>query len=402
VSTSREEAERRIGTTVANKWRLDALIGYSSVAATYRAQHRTNGLDAAIKIIHRSHGSYAVLVERFLKEAHLANMIDHPGVERVFDDGVTEDGCSFLVMELLIGETLEMLRVRKGGLLPLTRAQPIFDGMLDALVAVHAAGIVHRNLKPANVFLSRDGRIVLMDFGRARLSEGDPQSTVAIEGMVVGAPAYMSPEQARGRRAEIDERSDIWSAGAIMFTTLAGRRVHEAESQEQRLELAQTQHAPELAKVTRGLPPALCRNIDRALAFDRWRRWDSSADMRRAYWFATGRDASSLPEDRPPRRNSAELTAAEEVPDTIRDAPDTIRDPFQEAELMPPPVALFVETGESAATHAKRFRKRKHVRRTLAFVAGLLIAAGAGWLVALLYEKDEPARPKPAMVRDDG
>jgi len=270
-TTPREDndhANARVGTTVDRKWRLDALVAISSVAATYKATHR-NGVETALKILHRSQSTYAPVVERFLQEAHLANRIDHPGVERVLDDGKTEDGSVFLVMELLAGDTLEDRRSAAGGKLALDDALPAFDGFLDALIAIHTAGVFHRNLKPANVFLATDGRVVLTDFGRARLAERDAKAALSVEGLVLGTPAYMSPEQAQGKRSQIDASSDIWSAGAILFTALTGRRVHEGNSNHERLLHAQTKPAPKIASLLPELAPAVADVIDRALAFEK-------------------------------------------------------------------------------------------------------------------------------------
>ena len=264
MTTTKEESAQRIGTYVNGKWRLDALIGFSSVAATYRAAHR-NGIECALKIIHRSQTDSDKMIERFLQEAHLANRIDHPGVEKIFDDGITEDGCVFLVMELLEGETLELRRMASGGSLRLLEARPIFDDLLDILIAIHAAGVIHRNLKPANIFLAKDRRTILTDFGRARLSDIDPNQQSSLDGLVTGTPAYMPPEQARGRRMEIDERSDIWSAGAILFTLLSGRRVHEAKTTAEKLTLAQSKPgAADHVDCPRHRSPARARHRPRA------------------------------------------------------------------------------------------------------------------------------------------
>ena len=371
-----------MGTTVDRKWRLDALVASSSVAATYKATHR-NGVETALKILHRSQSTYAPVVERFLQEAHLANRIEHPGVERVLDDGKTEDGSVFLVMELLAGDTLEDRRSAAGGKLALDDALPAFDGFLDALIAIHAAGVFHRNLKPANVFLTTDGRVVLTDFGRARLAERDAKAALSVEGLVLGTPAYMSPEQAQGKRSQIDASSDIWSAGAILFTTLTGRRVHEGNSNHERLLHAQTKPAPKIASLLPELAPALADVIDRALAFEKKDRWPSASEMRRAFWLATGRDESTLPAETKPEKGSPATPARSEASQWLESATKKSDD----ADLLPPPVAAFVKTDPSVVHHNASPARRSNRSRTtlLAIVATLLFVGCVAGIIVFTF-----------------
>lgn len=389
--STKEESEQRIGTVVEQKWRLDALIGYSSIAATYKARHR-NGLEVALKIIHRSHCEFASVVDRFLQEAHLANRVDHPGVERVFDDGKTEDGCVFLVMELLEGETLELRRVSSGGHLRLGEARPIIDGLLDAVVAVHAAGVLHRNLKPGNVFLTKDGRVVLTDFGRARLADDPPQSRFSIGGLVVGSPAYMAPEQAKGRRHEVDARSDIWSVGAIMFTLLTGRRIHDGATPQEKLLHAQTQPAPAIRELLPGFNSAIAGVLDRALAFERSDRWPSASEMRRAWWLATGRDETTLPKDKQPGQRPVPKKPS--TPPSGWEAMGWPTEPERPrvVDLEPPPLEAFVEP-------APPKRQRRWLKRTIVVLAALLFVSLVAGFVATNCADDAGRQPAIAPTR---
>src|SRR5262249_25018813 len=154
--------------------------------------------------------------ERFLGEGYPTNSVKHPGIVRVLDDGVTDDGCVFLVMDLLEGETLEALRQRRGSKLSLVEALDIADRLMDVLHAVHSAGIIHRDLKPQNVFVCADGTVKLLDFGVARVFYRSSQSKLSMFGLVLGTPSFMAPEQALGSRDKVDQRSDVWSLGATI------------------------------------------------------------------------------------------------------------------------------------------------------------------------------------------
>jgi serine/threonine-protein kinase len=154
---------------------------------------------------------------------------------------------------------------------------------------VHDAGIVHRDIKPANVFLTRDGRMKLLDFGIACRAGRSPQG--ARHGAVVGTPSYAAPEQASGRVDGVDVRSDIWSVGAIAFTLLSGRLVHSGTAARETMALAAKQHAPRLATVAPDVLPQIAHIVDRALAFDREERWPDAASMHAAILDARVGDA---------------------------------------------------------------------------------------------------------------
>src|SRR5690348_9207634 len=187
-----QQAERRVGVVIANKWRVDGLLGAGSMAAVYAATHR-NGARAALKILHPTLCADPGVCERFLGEGYLTNSVKHPGIVRVLDDGVTDDGCVFLVMDLLEGLTLEGLRQERGGQIDVREMLDIADKLMDVLHAVHEAGIVHRDLKPQNVFICDDSSVKLLDFGVARVLDSAAQSKLSVFGLVLGTPSFMSP-----------------------------------------------------------------------------------------------------------------------------------------------------------------------------------------------------------------
>jgi serine/threonine-protein kinase len=269
----------RVGTVLKQKWRLRRLLGVGGMAAVYAGTHRT-GYSVAVKVLHIELSIFEEVRSRFAREPYVANQIKHPGVVRVLDDDVAEDGAAFIVMELLDGETLDDLWRRRGGRLPLDEALSIVARLLDVLAAAHEIGIVHRDIKPQNIFITSDGALKLLDFGIARVAEGS--STLTQAGGMLGTPAFMSPEQARGRWQVVDARSDLWSVGATLFVLISGHFVHEAETIAELHIAAATTPARSIAEVVPELPAEFVRLIARALSYDQADRWSDAQAMRGA------------------------------------------------------------------------------------------------------------------------
>lgn len=274
-----ERAEGRIGTTIREKYRIDRVLGVGGMATVYLATHR-NGSRGALKILHPELAVHELHRERFVREAYVANSIEHAGAVRVVDDDVAEDNCPFFVMELLEGETLEARR-RRMGRLDVREVLVIAHALCDTLTSAHDHGVVHRDIKPENLFLTRSGTLKVLDFGIARVRhEGGALGTRT--GMMMGTPAFMPPEQALGRRAEIDERTDLWAAGATMFTLLSGRLVREADSPEEMMVRAATQPVRPLQEVLPDIPDPVAAVVDKALSFKRDDRFLNAHAMRDA------------------------------------------------------------------------------------------------------------------------
>lgn len=331
--------ERRIGSLI-GKWRVDSLLGSGSMAAVYAVTHR-NGSRAALKILHGQLCNDDAVVERFLSEGYLANVVKHPGIVRVFDDGMTDEGCPFLAMEMLEGETLEDYREATGPRLSLETTVGITDSIMDVLAAVHAGGVIHRDLKPSNVFLTTDREIKLLDFGVAKLSDKKTASKLSLVGMVLGTPAYMAPEQALGAREAVDARSDIFALGAIVFTMLTGENVHPVEGTQQKLLAAATAKARSLGSVMPELPPGIIAVVDQALQFKKDDRWQTVTQMRNALKEATElARASNL---RPPPPSTARLSSTERGTDGTLvnvNAPTFETEPHLPADETPPPAKI--------------------------------------------------------------
>jgi eukaryotic-like serine/threonine-protein kinase len=302
-SELKEAAERRIGKSLKDKWRLDELIGLGGTAAVYAATHR-NGSRVAIKVLHRHLSGFGNQVRRFLQEAYAANLVGHSGAVAVHDDDI-EGEDAFLVMELLDGVNLKDHAEAKGGRLPVDETLKLADELLDVLKEAHARGIVHRDIKPSNLFLSRSGGLKVLDFGvaRALIPPADAQTTA--EGDVIGTPAFMAPEQARGKNQEVDARADVWSVGATLFTLLSGELVHPASTATEHLYLTMSASARSFSSVCPDLPSSLVDLIDRCLEHDPQRRWPTAAALQQALRVL---DLTSGPKRRSDR-SDAELEA---------------------------------------------------------------------------------------------
>ncbi len=279
------EAEARVGRVLNDKYTLERLLGTGGMGAVYLARHR-NGARVAVKILHSTLARNPAVRERFLREAYAANKVEHHGVVTVLDDdtvrGGEDDGAAYLVMELLEGESLDDRAARS----PPVDEQEIlrvFDAVLDVLDAAHAKGVVHRDLKPDNIFLARDPddptrvKVKVLDFGLARLAEAAGNTQF---GLALGTPSYMAPEQAAGRHDEIDGRTDLFALGATGFRILASRRIHEEENLVMLVAKMATEPAPPIRSVAPNVSPGVAAIIDRALAFERADRYPSAAEMR--------------------------------------------------------------------------------------------------------------------------
>jgi serine/threonine-protein kinase len=277
-----ERARGRLGTVLRGKYRLESVLGVGGMAVVFAATHR-NAKRFAVKVLNPEFSVREDFRRRFLREGYLGNTVHHPGAVTVLDDDVAEDGAAFLVMELLEGCAVERLWEASRGKLPLAAVLGIAHQLLDVLEAAHAKQIVHRDVKPANLFVLPDGTLKVLDFGIARVRDAALSGHHATEtGALFGTPAYMAPEQAAGNLSAIDARTDLWAVGATIFTLLTGSAVHEGEIAQQIVFKAGTEKARSLAVMSPELDRHVVELVDRALAFERDQRWPSAATMRDA------------------------------------------------------------------------------------------------------------------------
>ena len=274
--------DRRLGTVLRGKYRLDRVLGAGGMAIVYKATHR-NLAEFAVKMLRPELSANEEIRARFLREGYAANGVKHPGAVLVVDDDVTEDGAAFLVMELLDGVGCDRLWEHAGKKVAPVVASAIALQLLDVLAAAHAKGIVHRDVKPANLFLTKSGAVKVLDFGIARARDAIAEGAhVTGSGISLGTPAFMAPEHARGRAEEIDGRTDLWAVGATFFALVSGELVHGAGSPNEIVFAAGTRGARAVGAVAPGVPGGVGAVVDRALAFRKEERWETAEAMRDA------------------------------------------------------------------------------------------------------------------------
>jgi serine/threonine-protein kinase len=347
-----DRARQRVGVTLKEKWRLDDLIGVGGMAAVYSATHR-NGMRVAVKMLHTELSVDPEVRQRFLREGYLANKVGHSGAVAVLDDEVAEDGAVFLVMELLEGETLAHRFERKARTLLIEEVLLIADRVLDILAVAHEKHIVHRDIKPDNIFLTRGGEVKVLDFGIARLREmsphiAPPKTSSTRSGSTMGTPAYMAPEQARARWDEVDGRTDLWSVGATMFKLLTGRVVHVADTINEQLLSAMTKPAPPLGTLVPTVPIPVLEVVDKALLYTKEERWADARAMQRAirdaYQAVTGVAPTSvrLAFDEAESVAHADTVVLSKMPTSLTAAHDSSDFPKKRAHRQWPKVAWIL------------------------------------------------------------
>src|SRR5271166_392752 len=263
-------------------YEIVSLLGAGGMGEVYRARDSRLKRDVAVKVLPQALSLDADRLRRFEQEALATAALNHPNILAVFDIG-THQGAPYVVSELLEGETLRE-RLRSGAIAvrkTLDYALQIAHG----LGAAHAKGIIHRDLKPENIFLTKDGRVKILDFGLAKLTQTEPGAHTSLPtmthateaGVVMGTAGYMSPEQVRG--AAVDARSDIFSFGAILYEMLSGKRAFHGETAADTMSAILREETPELSETARNVPPGLERIVRHCLEKNPAQRFHSAGDM---------------------------------------------------------------------------------------------------------------------------
>jgi serine/threonine-protein kinase len=309
MATAQHASPRTLGAVVSHRWRGVSKLGEGGMGEVFAAEPLDGGPRVAIKVLRQEFVADPQVMARFLEEARTSIRLVHPNIVRVLEGAQAEDGAPFLVMELLDGVPLSAY-TKNGGRVPLHHAVPILQGILAGLAAAHAQGIVHRDLKPDNVLLARDASgafmVKVLDFGIAKVMDVAGGMGVRTRtGMLLGTPAYMSPEQARNAR-DVDQRADLWSAGVLFYEMLTGRAAFPAPTEFARLAALLSQDPEPVQYIDPNLGP-LSGFFERALKKDRAERFGSAVEMARAL-------AAAVPSFGRPSTSPMPLSNLPEVP----------------------------------------------------------------------------------------
>lgn len=272
------------GTLVEDRYLLGDRIGDGAMGSVYRAEHVLLGATVAVKVLHSRFESGSAAEQRFLREGQSAGRIDHPNVVRIFDVGRLPDGAPYIVMELLEGQELSKLLAAER--LTLARVATLASQLLSGLERAHAMRVVHRDIKPDNLFLTRERGAEVLKILDFSIAKDQGAASLTNDGDVLGTPHYLAPEQAMGKG--VDARADLWSTAVVTYEMLTGRPPFEGAS------------FPELAmKIIGATPPAPSASVDgvppevdaffaRALAKDPAERFQNAPSMRAALVHAFG------------------------------------------------------------------------------------------------------------------
>ncbi len=266
------------GATIVERYRVDQVLGVGGMGAVFRGRHLGLERDVAIKVLHPDLTRDPEISKRFDREAHSASRLDHPNCLRVTDVGSTSDGMKFMVMDLLSGGELAD---RLGEPLTAERSVLMVVQILRGLEHAHENGVIHRDVKPENIFITRDheGREILklVDFGIAKLIGGSTDTRMTKAGLIFGTPAYMSPEQAMGMEA--DGRADLYAVGVILYEMLGGSPPFENDDP---VKLVRMQVSMDPPALSGDIAPALSAVVMKLLAKDRDDRFQTAAHAREA------------------------------------------------------------------------------------------------------------------------
>jgi serine/threonine protein kinase len=261
------------GRTLGGRYRVDAELGRGGMARVYHATDTVLGRPVAVKVLAAQYAGDANFVTRFRREAQAAARLNHPNLVQVYDTG-SDDGVHYIVMEYVEAKTLADYLSGGGRIMP-DRAVELAEAVCDALGVAHSQGVIHRDVKPANVMVTRGGQVKVTDFGIARVTTNE---TVEQTAAVLGTASYLSPEQAQG--GQIDQRSDLYSLGCVLYEMLTGRPPFTADSPVAVASRHVLEQPVPPSRVNADVSPELDAVVMRALAKNPENRYQSAAEMK--------------------------------------------------------------------------------------------------------------------------
>ena len=362
-----EEADPLLGATVGETFSIVRVIGEGGMARVYEARHvRLPNKRFAIKVLHHMYAQQPNIVARFQREAEASSGIGHPNVVDVYDIGTVPDGRPFLASEFLEGKDFASL-LEERERIDCGVAVHVVRQVCRALAAAHARGVVHRDVKPENVFLVGDMEspvVKVLDFGISKF-DGGGGATLTQTGMIMGTPGYMPPEQARG--AKTDHRADIYGVGAMLYRAVTGKLPFDSDDAAEALSMVLTEEPPRPRSVEPSIPEALELVIQKAMAKDPEERFRSMTELdeRLAPFDPETPSAVSLLPPRPDATRRKTTIAASTLRSPLAAADMEQR--TREAKLARPMIALLTVV-------------------TYAWLAGCIVDAGTTALVALRSE----------------
>ncbi len=252
-------------------YQLVEFLGAGGMGEVYRAVHTRSNRSVAVKVLHRARGN-ATFVERFRNEARIQADLKHPNIATLYDF-IEYEGRLCIIMEYIDGPSLDA-RIRQAGRLPVAEALRVFQSVVEALDYTHRQGVVHRDVKPHNVKISRRGEVKLLDFG---IAKGETSPGLTAVGAVVGTPEYLSPEQLRGKPA--DPRSDVWALGVLLYEMVTGRIPFEAPSLINLYKKIDEADYARPSTLASGVPPALEAILARCLQRRPANRYQTAGEL---------------------------------------------------------------------------------------------------------------------------